>query len=494
MAEEKTIPGVGRRIGFFESPGNLVFVGTCAFLLGVFFANLGWKFYAALASAILFQALVWLFKTPPRRYFILTFSAFLFGFFYFHFYINLHKVTENIPVGQTIEFSGVIVGEPKIFGDIQSFLLRTESPLAGMMKIFVRPLQEFRYGDRLVLKGDIKESELDRSKISFYPEIVSQEPGHGFWLKEKLLATKGLFIGEFRQILPLDSAAFLSGITFGYQSDFTDEFKEKMRQSGTTHLVALSGYNIAIVTLVVSATLGYFFSRRITFFLTTALIFLFVLMVGAEASVVRAAIMGFLALLARDLGKIYSIRNPITIAAAGMTLLDPTILVLNIGFQLSFVSLLGIVYLEPAIKDVLSRKRSVDLKTKSFLGWRENALTTLSAQLAVMPLIIQYFGAISLTALIANVLILGLIPLAMALGFSLALLAVILPYLAVLLSWFLNIILTYEIAVISLFSQIRVPISGSISWIFLVSYYSALIGFTIYIKKKQDLSFSYGKI
>jgi len=112
-------------------------------------------------------------------------------------------------------------------------------------------------------------------------------------------------------------------------------------------------------------------------------------MAGAEASVVRAAIMGFLVLLAKEAGRMYSFRNAVTFAAAGMAVFDPTILVFDIGFQLSFVSLLGITHLEPALKRFFGERGS-------FLGWRENALTTLSAQLAVAPILIQNFGSVRL--------------------------------------------------------------------------------------------------
>ncbi|MEK7077215.1 MAG: ComEC/Rec2 family competence protein, partial [Patescibacteria group bacterium] len=284
-------------------------------------------------------------------------------------------------------------------------------------------------------------------------------------------------------------AALLAGLTFGSRSDFSKEFKEKMSQSGTTHLVALSGYNISVLVLTAALFFRYFLRRRAAFYVTVLVIILFVLMVGGEASVVRAALMGFLALLAKEAGRIYSFRNAITLAAAGMVLFDPTILRFNIGFQLSFLALLGIVYLEPALRELFRRLRSQkkdEARRESFLNWRENALTTLSAQLAVAPLIIENFSEISLTSLLANILILVLVPFTMALGFLIGAVGFVAPYLAVIVGWLANVLLAYEIGVINIFSYLRIPVTGAGSWILFALYYAALLGVIIYTRHADE--------
>ena len=107
----------------------------------------------------------------------------------------------------------------------------------------------------------------------------------------------------------------MAGITLGERAEFSKEFKEAMSKSGTTHLVALSGYNITILVLAVAYVLNFFASRRLVFWLTLLIIIGFVAMTGAEASVVRAAIMGGIVLLAKRANRLYSFRNAIVIAA-----------------------------------------------------------------------------------------------------------------------------------------------------------------------------------
>src|SRR5207247_2122665 len=163
------------------------------------------------------------------------------------------------------------------------------------------------------------------------PKIRILAEHQGFWLKEKLLDFKASLVGQFEKFLPPDEAALASGITLGVQSGFTKEFKSQMSLAGTTHLVALSGYNITILVLAV--------------------------------------------------------------AAFAMPLADPTVLAFNVGFQLSFLSLLGIVYLAPALRRIFR----VDEKNSG--GIVDTVMMTLSAQLAVMPLLVSTFGQFSLTAI-----------------------------------------------------------------------------------------------
>ena len=143
--------------------------------------------------------------------------------------------------------------------------------------------------------------------------------------------------------------------------------------------------------------------------------------------------MGFLALLASQVGRLYSVRNAIVLAAFFMVLVNPRILYFDIGFQLSFLALVGIVYLGPAIQKFFRMK-----KEEGFLGWRKNFLTTTSAQLGVAPLLIINFNQFSLFALLANILILEVIPPTMFLGFLLGAIGFFSMALATILGWFTN--------------------------------------------------------
>ncbi|MDP3724927.1 MAG: ComEC/Rec2 family competence protein, partial [Nanoarchaeota archaeon] len=204
---------------------------------------------------------------------------------------------------------------------------------------------------------------------------------------------------------------------------------------------------------------------------TILVVIAFVLMTGAEASVVRAAIMGCVAAIAPFVGRIYAPRNSIILAALVMALWNPNILLRDLGFQLSFLALLGIIYLAPALT------RFFRVKEKGFLNWKENLITTLSAQLMVTPLLIAVFGSVSATSLLSNLLILELIPFTMFLGFILGIVNLFSQTLGLLIAWITLVPLKAELGIIKIFSVFTIPLTPALTAGGITIYYLALIVF-----------------
>ncbi len=462
---------------------NIAFYGALSFIGGTLAA--GFEF-PTIWTVLFFAAAISIFslmgKWERKEFFFILF-LFAFGIFYYNFFFNLKESSQRIIFDKNIAFSGVVSKEPQLSEKYQRLSVELRQPLAGEISVLASLSPEINYGDVIEAMGEIKPAtSKNQEPISFFPKFKITAGHQGSLIKEKLLSFKKTVIFQFKKFLPDDSAALLSGLTLGWRGDFTDEFKKEMSLSGTTHLVALSGYNITILVLVVAGAFSYLFSRRLTFWLTTAVICLFILMVGAESSVVRAALMGFLALVAKEAGRRFSIRNAIVLTAAAMVFIDPSTL-FDIGFQLSFMSLLGIVYLGPAINDFLHIKEG----SKSFLSWRENAVTTLSGQLAVAPILIQVFGNFSLTSIAANVLILEFVPLTMLFGFLLAVFGSLFYYAGFILSFLENIFLKYELGVIRLFADWSMPVSSvANSWFLFAIYYLTIIIFVVYMTKPKN--------
>ncbi|MEK7146656.1 MAG: ComEC/Rec2 family competence protein, partial [Patescibacteria group bacterium] len=152
---------------------------------------------------------------------------------------------------------------------------------------------------------------------------------------------------NIEKVLDSQKAAFLNGLILGERQKFSKEFRDDLNKSGTAHLVALSGYNIAIIILALNGFLGRFFSRRFLFIPIVLAIAAFVVMTGAASSVARAAIMAGLILLAERSDRLYNTRNAIVAAALLMTLANPRVIIFDWGFQLSFAAVLGLIYLRP---------------------------------------------------------------------------------------------------------------------------------------------------
>lgn len=252
---------------------------------------------------------------------------------------------------------------------------------------------------------------------------------------------------NIEKVLDQQKAAFLNGLILGDRQKFSKEFRDDLNKSGTTHLVALSGYNIAIIILSLNGFLGVFFSRRLLFIPIVIVITAFVVMTGAAASVVRAAIMAGLILLAERTDRLYNTRNAIVAAALLMTLANPGVISFDWGFQLSFAAVLGLIYFRPWLIKIFG-------KESGFLAWKENLLTTTSAQIAVLPLLILHFGYFSPFSLLANILILEAVPLTMFMGFLIGALGFFSYFLSLIAGWFVSVLLGYEIFIIKFFANL----------------------------------------
>ena len=149
------------------------------------------------------------------------------------------------------------------------------------------------------------------------PIITVIAKNRGFWLREQLIDFKAALFQKLDELLPQDEAGLLGGVTFGGANGISAELKNEMKLSGTSYILSMYGYKIAAVVAIASALLKTFFSRRAVLVFCLALILLFVVMAGLEASAVRAGIMVSLALIARQLGRRYSMRNALMLTAAG---------------------------------------------------------------------------------------------------------------------------------------------------------------------------------
>ncbi|MDP3953339.1 MAG: ComEC/Rec2 family competence protein [bacterium] len=416
-----------------------------AFYLALFFiigaGAVGFEIgiYLALIGAFLLARFFFSLKTKTSL--LLTLVCFL-GVFYGHLYQVLNKAV--FPLEEQATLQGLVVAEPEEGINYTELEVELEKPHRGRVLVYTSLEGRYRYGDKIAFTGEVELASWGRYIASF-PKIEIIERDQGSSIKSYLIGFKGKLVDKLRAVLPPKHAALASGILLGERAEFTKEFEEAMRLSGTTHIVALSGYNIAILALVLSATFSYLWNRKVAFYLSLAVIPGFVVMTGAEPSVVRAGIMGLILLLAEHQNRPYSFRNAITLTALVMVFINPLVIKEDVGFQLSFAALLGIVYIYPLLREKLK------VYEEGFLAWKKNALQTASAQIAVLPIIITAFGFFSPSALVSNVLILEFIPIAMLLSFTVAVLGFISYPVSLTVGWIASIFLGYEIFIIELF-------------------------------------------
>ena len=227
----------------------------------------------------------------------------------------------------------------------------------------------------------------------------------------KIISNYRNFLEEkIKKSLPFPQENIFRGILFG--SKFDDyNIKEKFVNSGLIHLTAVSGQNLTIMFLIFNHFLKLlpFLIPTFVFYISILFILFFIFLMGFEGSVLRAGIMSFLLILIRyKFGRIPLNRNVLVLTALVFTIINPLFLLKDIGSQLSFLAMAGILYLGPILE-----KRFEFLK---FNFLKKTLSDTISAQILTLPLILYYFGNFNLFSVLANILILPLIPYFMTLA------------------------------------------------------------------------------
>ncbi|HCC83919.1 TPA: hypothetical protein DEP96_03655 [Candidatus Uhrbacteria bacterium] len=294
----------------------------------------------------------------------------------------------------------------------------------------------------------------------------------------------GLALAQLRQTilhtigahLPEPESTLLAGLLIG-RAEFSQLWQARFLATGTTHIVAASGFNITLVILAVFGLLTWLGIRRQrAFWLLLVAIAVYAVLAGLEPSVVRAATMGALVLTSRQVGRKTSMRNIVLLAVAVMLAFEPRLLIGDVGFQLSVTSTVALIWLSPHIM-----KRLTWLPTN--LEIRDTFGSTLTATLCTLPIVILSFGQVSLVGPFVNLLALPFVELAMSLGVLGTILAAIFSALPVIGSLFtlpawavLHLILWLIAAIASVpFAYLTIPLAGRVILAIIAALFVALV-------------------
>ena len=415
------------------------------FLLGVglFEARASWlvMITAGLAAAALF----WRRRATWRRVAIISMAIFA-GAFYCAFRLNWSR--GDLVLGEEVKVAGTVL-EAEPSGSLLRITASTEGSGEQIeMATFSALAPE--YGDIVEATGVLKSA--GGGRISFTSPVDAKIVGHAGVnpVARELFRLRDALSAKIKRALPADKSALALGILLGDKSDFTKEFSRRINKSGLAHIAALSGYNVAILSVYFSGAVGFLILHRgWRLIVTSAAILLFIIMTGASASLVRAGIMGIVGLILKSGGRITDTKFPIIWTAFFMVVADPKVLLFDRGFELSFAALLGLVYLEPVLKKRVGK--ILRAGESAWTGWKEVAVQTVSAELAVAPLVAIFFRQFSPWAVLSNIAVLPTIPLAMFLTFLTALAGFASSSLSLIFSWPLSILIGYEELVINIF-------------------------------------------
>lgn len=384
------------------------------------------------------------------------------------------------------------------------------TPVRGQLLVRLAGQAGWRYGDLLRLHGRlVTPSEFEGFSYRDYlacqgvysylqatqVELIQQ--GEGNPLLALVYALKERALDVVYRLYPDPEASLLAGILLGVEGGISQRLREAFQDTGTAHIIAISGFNIAIVAGLFASLFGRLLRPRRAALAAAAAIAAYTLLVGAEPSVVRAAIIGGLGLFARQVGRRQDGLNSLAIAAGVMALFNPQIL-WDVGFQLSFTATLGLVLYAAPLSQAFTRlaSRFLPPATVERLAGPVGAylLFTLAAQLTSLPVTIYYFGRFSLSSLLANPLILPAQPAVMVLGGLATLLGLVylpLGQAAALLAWPF---VAYTIRVVELFARFPggVVALGGIGLLAVGLYYAILLPLTLAWPRLRQLAVAWG--
>jgi competence protein ComEC len=344
--------------------------------------------------------------------------------------LGIARYSSVVPIDSTVQQQTepiivTVVREPDVRIDSVKYIVQINegSHTGELIYISSGLYPRYKYGDQLSLECDLERPEpfadyrydmylASRGIFLTCPRpsinLVQTQTEIDFF--GSLYVFKGRIAEQITTLWPEPYASFMAGLLYGYRGGL-GSLQEQFNTTGVTHIVAISGYNITIIsTILLSVFISLRVRRQQAFWIVVLGIALFVLFVGASASVVRAGIMGILVLVARQMGRLSSIGNVLALTAVVMAAWNPYVLLWDAGFQLSFLATMGLVYVAPLFDRYVTRVPEV-------FGLRESMVATLSATVATLPLILFQFGRLSIVSPIVNMFILPIIPFIMSVGF-----------------------------------------------------------------------------
>ncbi|MBL7058047.1 ComEC/Rec2 family competence protein [Patescibacteria group bacterium] len=475
-----------------KSKAKVFFIACVFFVVGILVAsflprNIANNEFNWFALFTLCTALIQLFfkKRAIRNVFI--WFAFLF-FAIFRYSIGIHDVglgqikhynEKNVTIHGRVEVE-IIAGPKNQSFKISSQKVRIESKnnftnwanISGDVLVSADLYPVIKYGDELEVRCKLKAPEglndfaydrfLAKSNIYSicnYPKIKIISRQNGRILYSWIYDIKSRVKDIINNNLGDPEAGLLRAIILGDKKGITSELRDSFSKSGISHVVAISGMHISIISALLMGVLIFFGAKRqVAFVVSSIFLSVYIILIGAPPSAIRAGVMGFLVLLALNIGRLNKIYYSLAFSAVLLLLINPRLLRDDIGFQLSFLAVTGIIVFYPIINNWfeiiiarLSTKYFYSKCIKGFLIMVGKIINvTMSAQIFVLPIIIYNFKVLSIVAPMTNVMVLWCLPILMILAIVAVIVSLILPILGIILFIVINLFLKYIILISAL--------------------------------------------
>ncbi|MBK7316773.1 MAG: ComEC/Rec2 family competence protein [Anaerolineales bacterium] len=467
---------------------------------------------AIILTASLFLPTRFSSKTALRSYRSIEFIHIVYTFFFFFGAVWYQFRQPSIDASQVAfyndrEYEILVTGrlvEPPDYRDTYTNLhLKVEAvdsgsgdlPTGGELLVRVPANQTYEYSELIRVRGRLKTPPEDDDFS--YREYLARQYIYSYMPVAEVTRlpwkTKNLFFTEIYKLKQAllnntyrlyhdPEASLLAGILFGVDTGLTRELQDAFKNTGTAHIIAISGFNIAIIAGMFFFLFKPILGERLGAVAAIIGISFYAFLVGADAAVIRATLMGTISLAARQLGRRNTGLNALAAVAFFMAFFNPLVL-WDVGFQLSFFATLGLIlYAEPFsnfTSNIISKFSKSDTSMLTRLI-NDYFVLTFAAQLTTIPIMAYHFKRISLISFIANPFILPVQP-AVMVGSGLAVFVSLIIYpLGQLLAWIAWPFSTYTIRMVEWFDKVphaSIYLGDSSIWL-VTSFYFALLAVT----------------
>lgn len=350
--------------------------------------------------------------------------------------------------GSEIIATGVVKDDPSYHqsgqrefhvSDIQIFS-PDSTKIHGDLRIRSHEANNLGRGDKIEFSGKIYRALGNRHGSVQYAKITKISNGSGI-----LEVARLKFFASTYSVLPDPESSLGLGFLVGLRNLLPDSLNDNLRSTGLTHIVAVSGYNLTILVFLTRRLLAGR-SKFLATFGALCLIAVFLSLTGGAPSIVRASIVAILSLAAWYYGRSVNPLLLLLTSAAISALISPYFVWRDIGWYLSFSAFFGVLVLAPLII-----KRFFRSPPKLF---GQLLIETSCAQLMTLPVVAYIFGDISIVSILANLIVLPLIPFAMAATFLAGLSGWVLPQIAAIISIPARFVLTFIVEVSAVLAKV----------------------------------------
>lgn len=343
---------------------------------------------------------------------------------------NYERIYNNLSVEENLNLTGIIIGEKQEKRYYNKYIVEAKYNNKNLkLYIYTKKDIELNYGDKIAFSGTYTRPEKQRNYKGFdYSQYIKQLKVYGTIRCEKIQFIKnnqgnGIFkisnqileriVSRTKKVLNEETASILLGLILGNKTDIDEQTQDDFRNASMSHILAISGMHVAYILLGINFIFKNLFGKKNTEIISIFILIFYMFITSFSPSIVRAGIMGIILIFSKLIYRKNDIYNTISISLFLILIYNP-FLIQNLGLQLSYGGVIGIVIFNRHILNILKNinvknkiyKYKIRPKIDRYLDKiKEIISVSISVQLFILPLITLYLNTFCPYFLISNLIL-----------------------------------------------------------------------------------------